>query len=150
MPPSSPLSPASSRARYALTGAAAAALVALVAGCGDGASGDAGKEPSASSSGASGSTSASDSPSAGTTLEVRVSGDQVTPVAQEVDLSVGQRLTIEVRSDRAGELHVHSDPEHTFDFDPGTSRFDLRLDTPGSVDVEEHVADALVARVLVR
>ena len=98
--------------------------------------------------------SPSDSPSgtadAGQTLEVRVTGDDVAPVASQVDLSVGDQLTIEVTSDRAGELHVHSDPERSFDFGSGTRTFRLTLDTPGSVDVEEHVADVLVARVLVR
>ncbi len=87
---------------------------------------------------------------AGPTLEVEVEGDEVEPVAARVDLGVGERLTITVEADRAGELHVHSDPERTFTFGPGTERFRLTLDTPGSVDVEEHVADALVARILVR
>jgi hypothetical protein len=87
---------------------------------------------------------------AGQTLAVDVTGDTVTPVAQELDLGVGETLRITVTSDRAGELHVHSDPEHAFAFTSGTSTFELTLDTPGSVDIEEHVSDALVARVLVR
>jgi hypothetical protein len=94
--------------------------------------------------------SESESEPAGPTLEVEVEGDDVTPVAQEVDLAVGERLTITVRSDRAGELHVHSDPEHAFEFQSGTETFRLTLDTPGSVDIEEHESEALVARVLVR
>src|ERR671921_229522 len=65
-------------------------------------------------------------------------------------VAVGQRLTITVQSNRAGELHVHSDPEHTFEFGAGTETFRLTVDTPGSVDIEEHESDALVARLLVR
>ena len=84
------------------------------------------------------------------TLEVEVSGDQVRPVAAQVDLAVGEPLRITVRSDRSGELHVHADPERSFSFGSGTHRFRLVLATPGSVDIEEHGADALVARVLVR
>ena len=83
-------------------------------------------------------------------LEVEVEGDEVKPVAEQVDLAVGERLTITVESDRAGELHVHSDPEHSFEFGPGTEKFQLTIDTPGSVDIEEHESDALVARLLVR
>ena len=87
---------------------------------------------------------------AGRTLEVRVAGDDVTPVAEQVDLAVGEFLTLEVTSDRVGELHIHSDPEHSFDFASGTQTFRLAFDKPGSVDIEEHGAHALVARVLVR
>ena len=96
------------------------------------------------------SNSPSASEDAGPTLEVEVEGDEVKPVAQRLDLAVGERLTITVQADRAGELHVHSDPEHTFAFGPGTKKFQLTVDTPGSVDIEEHESDALVARVLVR
>ena len=94
--------------------------------------------------------SKSPSEDAGPTLEVEVEGDEVKPVAEQIDLAVGQRLTITVQADRAGELHVHSDPEHTFEFGPGTEKFQLTVDTPGSVDIEEHESDALVARLLVR
>ncbi len=94
--------------------------------------------------------SKSQSEDSGPTLEVEVEGDEVKPVAEQVDLSVGEGLTITVTSNRAGELHVHSDPEHSFEFGPGTETFDLTIDTPGSVDIEEHESDALVARLLVR
>src|SRR5919112_1729484 len=96
--------------------------------------------------------SPSNSPSedAGPTLEVEVEGDEVKPVTEQIDVAVGQRLTITVQSNRAGELHVHSDPEHAFDFKAGTEKFQLTIDTPGSVDIEEHESDALVARLLVR
>jgi hypothetical protein len=112
-----------------------------------------GKSPSGSRSDeASKSAKPSSSPSedAGPTLEVEVEGDEVKPVAEQLDLAVGERLTIRVQSNRDGELHVHSDPEHTFAFGPGTKTFRLSVDTPGSVDIEEHESDALVARLLVR
>jgi len=79
-----------------------------------------------------------------------VAGDKVTPVAEQIDLAVGEPLTLTVTSDRAGELHVHSDPEHEFEFSSGTQKYKITLQTPGSVDIEEHESDALVARVLVR
>jgi hypothetical protein len=119
--------------------AAAVLLTATVTACGNDAT-------------PSGSGGASHSASTGSaqTLAVHITGDTVTPTAQEVNLAVGESLTITVQSDRAGELHVHSDPEHTFDFKPGAHTFKVTLDTPGSVDIEEHVSDTLVARVLVR
>jgi hypothetical protein len=155
-----------SRRRALAAVAAAVLLTAPLAACGEDAEApDASstaseqESPSASPTASpteSGSASTSPSPSetesepAGPTLEVEVEGDEVKPVAEQLDLAVGERLTITVRSDRAGELHVHSDPEQSFDFGSGRRTFRLTLDKPGSVDIEEHGAEALVARVLVR
>jgi cytoskeletal protein RodZ len=161
-----PLSVLTSRSPLRALGSATAALVLTVAlaGCGDdsetpdasaSASESSSPSPSKSSSDSS-SESPSESPSgsesedAGPALEVEVEGDEVKPVAEQVDLAVGERLTITVTADRAGELHVHSDPEHSFAFGPGTKTFRLTIATPGSVDIEEHESEALVARVLVR
>jgi hypothetical protein len=154
--------------RRTLAGAGSALLLAAtLAACGGDSESPNASEPSSQSaespsesSSPSGSESPSKSPSkspsrtksedAGPTLEVEVEGNEVKPVAEQLDLAVGERLTITVQSDRDGELHVHSDPEHTFDFGPGSKTFRLTIDTPGSVDIEEHVSDALVARLLVR
>jgi hypothetical protein len=81
---------------------------------------------------------------------VKVKGDSVTPVAQSVQAKVGQTITFEISSDRAGELHVHSTPEQFREFGPGRTTVELSFDKPGAVDVEEHESDALVLRVLVR
>lgn len=83
-------------------------------------------------------------------VDVTIAGDDVTPVAQSVDLAVGETLLLEVNSDRAGELHVHSTPEQVVNFQVGASRLDLTFDKPGSVDIEEHESGALVVRVLVK
>ena len=84
------------------------------------------------------------------TVDVTIVGDEVTPVAQSVELGVGETLLLDINSDRAGELHVHSSPEQFADFQPGSSELDLTFDKPGSVDVEEHGSSALIVRVLVR
>ena len=83
-------------------------------------------------------------------VDVSIVGDDVTPVAQQVELGVGETLLLEVESDRAGELHVHSSPEQEVDFAAGSSRLDLTFDKPGSVDIEEHESGALIVRVLVQ
>lgn len=144
-----PVSP--SRIRGSLAVAATAVLVTATAtACGSGDTAAPTPDSPSSSASSSASSSPTISPSPAQTLSVEVTGDTVSPVARELDLGVGETLRITVTSDRAGELHVHSDPEHTFDFDSGTESFDLVLSTPGSVDVEEHVSDTLVARILVR
>src|SRR5687768_4891725 len=83
-------------------------------------------------------------------VDVTIAGGEVTPVAQSVELGVGETLLLEVNSDRAGELHVHSSPEQVADFEAGASQLDFTFDKPGSVDIEEHESGALIVRVLVK
>lgn len=135
--------------------AAAAALTAC-------SSTDATPEPTPTSS-ASTSTSSTPTPSpsssatdekepapAGPVLSVTIDGEDVGPNAEEIDLGTGDELTIDIRSDRAGELHVHSTPEQFVEFDAGTTRARLVIETPGSVEVEEHDTSAVVALITVR
>lgn len=131
-----------SSVRQGLVALCAVALL-LLSGCG-------GEETSSTTP--TGSASQSDEPTAkaDSQIDVTIEGDKVTPVAQAVQLEVGQTLQINVTSDRSGELHVHSSPEQEFEFEAGTSQFQVTLDKPGSVDIEEHVSDALIVRVLVQ
>ena len=87
---------------------------------------------------------------AGATAEVTIKGGSVNPVAQSVEVGVGEPVTLEVTSDRAGELHVHSTPEQYKQFEQGRSTIEMVFDKPGAVDVEEHESHTLVLRVLVR
>jgi hypothetical protein len=149
-----------SRPRRTLVALAATVTLAL-AGCG-------GDDPETESTSAT-SPSASDSPTAEESkpskpskktsppepvdevvVDVSIVGDDVTPVAQSVELGVGETLLLEVTSDRAGELHVHSSPEQFADFQAGASQLDFTFDKPGSVDIEEHDSGALIVRVLVQ
>jgi hypothetical protein len=92
----------------------------------------------------------SESAAAATSVEVTIEGDAVSPMAESVELEVGEPLVLDVTSDRAGELHVHSNPEQTFAVEPGSQTIEVVLDKPGQVDIEEHGSHALVLRVLVR
>jgi hypothetical protein len=133
---------------------AASAALAL-SGCG-------GDEPDAGASASpehSDHADQSDSPSpsksdgpveAAATVDVTIEGDEVTPVAQAVQIGVGETVLLNVTSDRSGELHVHSSPEQELEFEAGTTELEVTLDQPGSVDIEEHESDMLVVRVLVK
>jgi hypothetical protein len=117
---------------------------------------DASSSPSASES-ASESATASAKPSPSktppaemTTVEVTIQGGSVTPVAQQVEIGVGETLALNIDSDRVGELHVHATPEQTFAIRPGRSTAEVTLDKPGQVDIEEHESGALLVRALVR
>ena len=89
-------------------------------------------------------------PSAAASVRVRISGDAVTPVAQEVELGVGELLELVVDSDRTGELHVHSSPEQFPAIKAGKSIVEITFDKPGQVDIEEHDSGVLIVRALVR
>jgi hypothetical protein len=83
-------------------------------------------------------------------VPVTIEGDSVTPQSKPINVSVGQPIELDVTSDRNGELHVHSSPEHEFEVAPGHSTYRFTLKQPGVVDVEEHVSDDLVLRITVK
>lgn len=87
---------------------------------------------------------------AGARVQVRIAGERVSPNAESLSLDVGEELTFEISSDRAGELHVHSKPEQYVDFGTGRTRADIRIETPGVVEVEDHETGDVVAVLEVR
>ena len=139
--------------RPVLAACTATALLVLT-GCGSG-----GDEPSAdASSTPTASSTPSESPSttpkptkkpapAGPVVDVTINGDSVTPNGDRVDAKVGEPVTLNITSDRAGELHVHSTPEQELEYGAGRTTLELTVDTPGVVDVEDHVADVVIVQL---
>jgi plastocyanin len=139
-----PLASRAARSRSPLLVAApvlALALGGLLSGCGG---------SSEDGDGASGGESATSGTSATTDVDVTVDGDTISPTNKQVEIAVGDTVTLHVTADRAGELHVHSSPEQELEFGKGETDLPLTLDKPGSVDVEEHASETLVLRVLVQ
>lgn len=87
---------------------------------------------------------------AGPLLSVTVEGDQMTPNGRPIDLALGEPLTVEIDSDRAGSLHVHSKPEQYLEFAAGTSTRELVIQTPGVIDVEDDDTGDVVAQITAR
>ncbi|WP_157537677.1 hypothetical protein [Nocardioides sp. Root190] len=81
---------------------------------------------------------------------VTIKGSKVGPNAQGVSAAPGEAITIAFDADRAGQLHVHSKPEQFVDFPAGTSSKELVIRTPGTVEIEEHDSEAVVAVVTVK
>jgi hypothetical protein len=139
--------PPDSRGRGATTRLLVAApvlaltLAGLLAGCGgdDGASGDGAAESPGESAGT----------AASTDVDVTIDGDSISPTNQQLEIAVGDTVTLHVTADRAGELHVHSSPEQELEFEKGETDLPITLDKPGAVDVEEHASETLVLRILV-
>lgn len=83
-------------------------------------------------------------------LAVEIAGDDISPNAAELEVGVGDSISVSVTSDRAGELHVHSTPEQYVEFEAGDSTQELTFTTPGTVEVEDHDTGDVVAFVDVR
>lgn len=107
--------------RGVATATAVLSLLALATACGDDESGDSG-----------GSTETE-------TIEISVSNGTVTPGGDRIDVDVDQPVDLVVTSDEAGEIHVHSSPEQSFEFDAGNNApIELSFDRPGLVEIELH------------
>lgn len=79
------------------------------------------------------------------------SGRKPTPQGDRVEAKVGQKITLRVTSATDEELHVHSDPEHTFAVKPGKDQlFSFTIDRPGQVAVEAHHAGVTLVQLVVR
>lgn len=107
-------------------------------------------EPASSTTTSTAPTTTAESTDLGPLLTVTIDSDEVLPNAEEIDLSTGQKLLIEIESDRAGELHVHSSPEQFIEFNAGTTQTELVIETPGTVEIEDDDTGDVVALIEVR
>jgi hypothetical protein len=83
-------------------------------------------------------------------IEIEIEGDRIEPNGKRVKVSAGAPIALEVESDRAAELHVHSSPEQVLEVEPGESTLSLTIDRPGIVDVEEHDTGLVILQLEVR
>ncbi len=86
-----------------------------------------------------------------TTIDITVSGGEITPSGEAVEVPVGEEIDLVVTADAPGEIHVHSDPEAEFAYE-GTGQpetFTLSIDRPGQVEVESHTLDKLIVKLVV-
>jgi len=91
------------------------------------------------------------SPAAGPVITVTIDAGAVTPTNAQAQAVVGQPITLEVSSDAADSIHVHSIPEHVFDVQPQPGqRFEFTVGVPGSVDVELHDLHRTIVTIAVR
>lgn len=132
-------------------GTSAIGAAVLLAGCGSASApsnpSSAAQSPSAQTPGATPSTSAD----AGTVIDVTVEKGVATPTNAEAQAVLGQPIVLQVTSDAADSLHVHSVPEHVFDVAAAPDqRFEFTVDVPGRVAVELHDLHVTVITIEVR
>lgn len=73
--------------------------------------------------------------------------DGEAPAPERVEAGVGEEIEIIVKSDTAGELHVHADPEQELEYTAGTTTLTLTVDQPGVVEVESHELETTVLQL---
>ena len=84
-------------------------------------------------------------------IATSISGGAVTPTNAELEATVGEPIELRVDSDVADQLHIHSNPEHTFTVEARRGQsFEFRVDVPGRVAVELHELDRTIATIQVR
>lgn len=85
-------------------------------------------------------------------VEIDIEGGKATPAAAQVEATVGDKIALEVDSDTADELHVHSAPtEHDYAVRAADDQeFVFTVQQPGQFDIELHDAGVLVAQLVVR
>jgi surface antigen len=131
---------------------ALATTTLLVAGCG-GSGSDGAASSSAGAPASSGAPKMSDeqAPPDRLVVQVTIKGGQVTPTNAQLQSSVGEPIVVQVNSDAADQLHVHSNPEHTFNVEPKSGQsFQFTVDVPGKVDVELHELNRTIATIQVQ
>ncbi len=117
--------------RCAAVVAVLSCAVALLAGCGD-------DEPKEGSDG-----TTTDSQ----TIEITFSGDTVEPNGERVEVKKGEPITLVIKADEPGELHVHSNPEDEIPYGAGTTSETITIDEPGVVEIESHDLEKVIVQL---
>jgi plastocyanin len=87
----------------------------------------------------------------GVTVDIAIEHGKVTPQGERVDVEPGQTVTLTITSDADEEIHVHSEPEHSYEIAAGdTVSESFTLDTPGQIAVEAHHLDVTIVQLVVR
>ncbi|KAA1379752.1 cupredoxin domain-containing protein [Aeromicrobium fastidiosum] len=87
----------------------------------------------------------------GTDVEITIKDGKVTPQGARVEVAAGKPVTLLVTSDVDEEIHVHSDPEHTYQVTAGGSiEKTFTIDRPGQVAVEAHGLGVTIVQLVVR
>jgi plastocyanin len=125
------------------------AVTLLLAGCGGSSSGET-PPPAAATTDAPAAEPPADA-DAGVVVDVEIKDGQVTPQGERVEARVGQPITLTITSDVDEEIHVHSDPDHTWQVAAGESITEsFTVDTPGQVAVEGHDLGVTIVQLVVR
>ncbi|HKP39958.1 hypothetical protein [Mycobacterium sp.] len=84
-------------------------------------------------------------------IDVNIKGGEVTPTNAQLQATVKEQIVIRVNSDAEDEVHVRSNPEHTFKVEAKPMQsFQFTVDVPGKVDIELHHLNKTIATITVQ
>ena len=83
-------------------------------------------------------------------VAITVKDGDITPKGDRVKVTTGQPIDLVVTADVAGSLHMHSDPEQEFPYEPGTQTIPISIDRPGVIEVESHDPAQIIVQLEVR
>ncbi len=83
-------------------------------------------------------------------IEVTISEGNMTPSGERVEVAVDQPVDLVVTSDEPGEIHMHTEPAQTFEYQAGTDTFGFQISRPGIVEVESHTLDEIIVQLEVK
>jgi hypothetical protein len=84
-------------------------------------------------------------------IAVTIKGTSVSTKSTRVDVQPGQPVEFDLDAQTAGELHVHSSPAQSYEFEPGRCTISLKpITVPGIVEVEEENAGKLIVQLVVK
>jgi hypothetical protein len=86
----------------------------------------------------------------GIVIDVTFKDGKVTPQGASIKVKAGKPIKLHIVADKPGELHVHSSPEHEFEYKAGTTDETFTIKQPGVIEMESHTLDKLVAELVVR
>lgn len=84
-------------------------------------------------------------------VDIAIADGSTSPQGDRVDAKVGQKITLRISSDVAEEIHVHSDPEHTYRVGADDEvEKSFTVEKPGQVAVEAHELGVTIVQLVVR
>lgn len=121
------------RTAAAVTAVVAVLALSLTAGC------------SSTSSTTASSSTAGTSTSDRKVIPITFTGGTVSPIAEQVDVNVGQTVVLDITADTAGEIHVHSTPEQHVEYAVGHTQASLgSFNFPTQIEVESHTLNKTI------
>lgn len=83
----------------------------------------------------------------GVEVVVTITDDSTDPSGAVVRVERGEEITVRITSDIDDEVHVHSEPDHSFPVTPGQETVEtFSIDTPGTFPMESHRLDLVIVK----
>lgn len=84
----------------------------------------------------------------GVDVTVEISDGDTDPSGAVIRVDQGEDITLHITSDIDDEIHVHSEPDHSFPVTPGQETVEtFSIDTPGTYEMESHHLEKVIAKI---